>query len=149
MQVHKAQCRSVSVSALSTIVSASAALVAAYRSLLTPGTAATASGDNVLKARSKKKKFASLGRLEKNLEIFRETQKKLDDRYYKSTALVATAATASADNVLKARSKKKKISESWALRKKLRNISRNFKVSELRKVSCSAVTAPSLERLQA
>ena len=71
------------------------------------GTAVTASGDNVLKARSKKKKFPSLGRLEKNLEIFHETQKKLDDRYYKSTALVATAATASADNVLKARSKKK------------------------------------------
>ena len=70
------------------------------------GTAVTASGDNVLKARSKKKNFPSLGRLEKNLEIFRETQKKLDDRYYKSTALVATAATASADNVLKARSKK-------------------------------------------
>ena len=59
----------------------------------TLGGAVTASGDNVLKARSKKKNFPSLGRLAKNLEI--------------------------------------------------------FKVSELRKVSCSAATAPSLERLQA
>ncbi len=46
------------------------------------GTAATASGDNVLKARSKKIFFPSLGRLAKNLEIFRD---RADDRYYKST----------------------------------------------------------------
>ena len=44
----------------------------------TLGGAVTASGDNVLKARSKKKIFPSLGRLAKNLEKFH-------DRYYKST----------------------------------------------------------------
>ena len=38
----------------------------------TLGGAVTASGDNVLKARSKKIFFPSLGRLAKNLEIFRD-----------------------------------------------------------------------------
>ncbi len=42
----------------------------------------TAWGDQRLKARSKKKFFPSLGRLAKNLEIFRD---RADDRYYKST----------------------------------------------------------------
>merc|ERR1711888_57247 len=95
-----------------------------YKSTALVATVATASGDNVLKARSKKKKFPSLGRLEKNLEIFHETQKKLDDRYYKSTALVATAATASGDNVLKARSKKKFFSSLGRLEKNLEKTSR-------------------------
>ena len=99
----------------------------------TPGGAVTASGDNVLKARSKKKNFPSLGRLAKNLEKFHV-------RYCKSTALSVIvygfAALVAAYRPL--------LTPGTAV-----TASGDIEVSELRKVSRSAVTAPSLERLQA